>query len=142
MGTEDYTEPEAPEAADATEVTDDDLKLPAAFVRQPRPHVTQAPIDNLAEDEEESSIDYGHESGYTSRSHNPFEGSGYRRSRRDAKTFTKDLKYGSYLEVPKGKRDLFTSSRQQKRNAMISRVATVCVVVVLVALIWFFFLRG
>lgn len=111
-----------------------------AYVREPVPHRTQAAINRMDEDDFESSIDYSHESGYTTRRGSAFSGSGYRRSRADEQRFKKDLKYGQYLEVPKGRRDLFASQRQQRaRTAAI--VAVLVALVLIVALILWLVLR-
>jgi hypothetical protein len=119
----------------------DGYEAPAMFVRAPRQHVSQAPIDDLDEDEFEASIDYSHESNYTRRNLNPFEGSGYRRSRNDAAKFTKDLKYGRYLEVPKGRRDLFSAKRRHKTSnhhlLAVALIAVACAVIVVACLLAF-----
>lgn len=111
-----------------------------AYVREPVPHHTQAAINRMDEDDFESSIDYSHESGYTTRRGSAFSGGGYRRSRADEQRFKKDLKYGQYLEVPKGRRDLFASQQQQRaRTAAI--VAVLVAAVLIVALILWLVLR-
>ena len=111
-----------------------------AYVREPVPHRTQAAINRMDEDDFESSIDYSHESGYTTRRGSAFSGSGYRRSRADEQRFKKELKYGQYLEVPKGRRDLFASQKQQRaRTAAI--LAVLVAAALLVALILWLVLR-
>lgn len=105
------------------------------FVREPRPHRTQQPINLMSEDDEAADLDYTHESSYTTRGGLPLSGSGYRRSRNDAARFKKDLKYGQYLEVPKGRRDLFASQRQMRNRRVALAVVLAVVVVVLIIVI-------
>lgn len=104
------------------------------FVRDPVPHRTQPAVDLLEEEEAESAVDFSHESDFTTRRGSVLSGGGYRRSRADEKRFKKDLRYGQYLSVPKGRRDLFASKRQmqQRRLALVAIAVVVVVVLVLV----------
>ena len=85
----------------------------------------------MSEDDEASAIDYAHESDYTTRRGSMLSGAGYRRSRSDERRFKEGLKYGQYLEVPKGRRDLFATKKQQRNR----RVAIACIAVVAVAVV-------
>lgn len=103
----------------------------APLTREPTPHRTQPPVDLMSEDDEASAIDYAHESDYTTRRGSMLSGAGYRRSRSDERRFKEGLKYGQYLEVPKGRRDLFATKKQQRNR----RVAIACIAVVAVAVV-------
>lgn len=126
----------APQAGYAPETYREPANPRGAYVREPVPHRTQAAINRMDEDDFESSIDYSHESGYTTRRGSAFSGSGYRRSRADEQRFKKDLKYGQYLEVPKGRRDLFASQRQQRTRIVAIVLALVAVLLVVALVLW------
>ena len=106
------------------------------FVREPVPHVTQPAVDLMEEDDTEGAIDYTHESDFTTRRGPVLSGAGYRRSRADEKRFKKDLKYGQYLSVPKGRRDLFSSKRQMQQRRMTVALVAVVAVAVAALIIW------
>ena len=97
--------PSAPESGAAP--------APAPYVRQRPPHRTVEPIDDLAEDEE-ASIPVTHDSGYTVRG-SALSGRAYKRSRAEGKQLRRDLHYGQYLEIPKGRRDIFVSRERKTR---------------------------
>ena len=107
-----------------------------AFVREPVPHVTQPAVDLMDEDDTEGAIDYAHESGFTTRRGPVLSGAGYRRSRADEKRFKKDLRYGQYLSVPKGRRDLFSSKRQTQRRRVTMALAAVIALAVVALVVW------
>lgn len=99
------------------------------YIRQPRPRKTQEAIDDMAQDETYSA-GFAHDSNYAVGGASPISGMGYRRSRADMGRLQHDLHYGQYLEIPKGKRQIFTSREQQR--AMRSRAATVGVIIFLI----------
>lgn len=63
-------------------------------------------------------------------------GAGYRRSRADEKRFKKDLRYGQYLSVPKGRRDLFSSKRQMQQRRVTMALVAVIAVAVVALVVW------
>ena len=107
-----------------------------AFVHPPARRRTQPPVNVSAEDFDP--IDYAESTSYTSRSHQPLSGAGYRRSRHHAERMKRNLRYGQYLEVPKGQRDIF-SPQDRRRSATIALVVALALViaaVVLAILLW------
>lgn len=96
------------------------------YVRASKPHRSQGSIDDLGQEVEP---DYVNDSDYSSRG-GLTSGAGYRRSRSDMKQLRRDLHYGQYLEIPKGRRDIF-ASRERK-----SRIKSVLALIVVVALLF------
>lgn len=96
------------------------------YVRASRPHRSQGSIDDLGQEVEP---DYVNDSDYASRG-GLTSGAGYRRSRSDMRQLRRDLHYGQYLEIPKGRRDIF-ASRERK-----SRIKSVLALIVVVALLF------
>ena len=119
--------PSAPESGAAP--------APAPYVRQRPPHRTVEPIDDLAEDEE-ASIPVTHDSGYTVRG-SALSGRAYKRSRAEGKQLRRDLHYGQYLEIPKGRRDIFVSRERKTRvKTFIALVAVLALLAVVACLAW------
>ena len=120
----------APDAAPA------EAPRPTPYVRQRPAHRTVEPIDDIAEDDEAGSVPYTHDSGYTTRS-SPLAGRAYRRSRAQEKQLRRDLHYGQYLEIPKGRRDIFVSRERTSRiRTFIALVVVLAVLAVVGYFVW------
>lgn len=100
----------------------------APYIRQPKPRKTAEAIDDLGEDESYSA-GFAHDSNIAVGGSLPLSGQPYRRSRADMGKLQRDLHYGQYLEIPKGRRQIF-ASRERERQIR-SRIAAVVVIVVL-----------
>ena len=76
---------------------------PAVYERPARPRKTAEPINEMTET---GSIDavYVSDSDYSGKG---LSDSSYRRSRSGMNQLRRDLHYGQYLEIPKGRRDIF-----------------------------------
>ena len=109
----------------------DDIGARTPYVRKPRPRKTQAPINDLAQDE---SYDQGytHDSNVTVGSRNPLSGTVYSRSRANMPQLQRDLHYGQYLSIPKGRRQIFSS--RDRSDAIKTRAWTAAIVIVLLIL--------
>jgi hypothetical protein len=118
-------------SGDGTRTTPDREASPAdgSYHRPATPHRTMPPVDDLAEDDLEASINYVHDTDYANGSLNPLESREYRRNRSELSKAQKDLRYGQYLEVPKGRRAIF--SRQERNRRIKSALALVALIVVL-----------
>lgn len=99
---------------------------PQAFVREPKARITQPPIDDNLSYADEAG--YAHDSDFTNDGV-ALSGKGYRKSRSDMNVLRRDLHYGQYLQIPKGRRDIFVS-RERK-----TRLRTVVAVFLLLALL-------
>ena len=108
---------------------------PQAFVR-PRPaHRSVEPIDDLANEQDEREV-VTHDSDYTVRG-SAFSGRAYRRSRTQGEQLRRDLHYGQYLEIPKGRRDIFASRERKTRiKTAIALVVVLAVLAVVVFFVW------
>lgn len=142
-----------PEPSPAPSGTEDDLPLgfdpqaasPAAqeapgaaeprprYVRQRPPHHTQSAIDDLEQDRGVST-GYAHDSNVAVRG-GAFSGGGqYRRSHGGMDQIQRG-RYGQYLEVPKGRRSIFSSREKARRRRSLAAMAAVVAVLVVVAII-------
>ena len=101
------------ETTDVADVNTDVAPTPEPYVRKRPAHRTVEPIDDLAEDREESAP-IAHDSDYTVRG-SALSGRAYRRSRAEGQQLRRDLHYGQYLEIPKGRRDIFVSRERKTR---------------------------
>ena len=101
---------------------------PTPYVRQRPAHRTVEPIDDIAEDDAAGNVPITHDSSYTGRG-GGLSGRGYRRSRAQEQQLRRDLHYGQYLEIPKGRRDIFVS--RERRMRVRSFFALVVVLLVL-----------
>ena len=101
------------------------------YVRASRPHRSQGSIDDLGQEVEP---DYVNDSDYSTRG-GIGSGAGYRRSRSDMKQLRRDLHYGQYLEIPKGRRDIFAS--RERKNRVKSVLALIVVLALVFAAAWF-----
>lgn len=133
----------ARESTDATEDTNpyestsDSVPTPASmprYVRRSTPHKTQPPVNDLAQDDVIQQ-ERSHDSKY-SVSKSPISGRGYRRSRSDMPNVKKELKYGQYLEVPKGGRSIFESRSQRRHRQQITIGVAVVAAVIIAIVLW------
>ncbi|MDD5800157.1 MAG: hypothetical protein PUD09_05945 [Coriobacteriales bacterium] len=99
------------------------------YIRQPRPRKTQEAINDMEQDETYS-VGFAHDSNVAVGGNTPLSGLGYRRSRADMGKLQRDLHYGQYLEIPKGKRQIFSS--REREQQIRSRAITVGVVAFLI----------
>lgn len=131
MGEEERREQDA--TRQAGEVAETDVpnvaEEPLPFVRPRAPHKTQAAIDDLGQDSG-GVQGYAHDSNVAVGSM-PFTDGGYRRSRSSMDQL-KGSRYGQYLEIPKGRRSIFSSRGQEKRRG--STLGGAAAVIVLAAL--------
>ena len=113
----------------------DQVPSPAPFVRTRPPRRSVEPIDDLAEDEEQS-IPVTHDSGYTTPG-GALSGRAYRRSRTEGQQLRRDLHYGQYLEIPKGRRDIVVSRERKTRvKTFIALVAVLALLAVVAYFAW------
>jgi len=98
------------------------------YVRKPKPRKTQEAINDLEQDETYAS-GFTHDSNITVRGRNPLSGSAYSRSRTNMTKLQRDLHYGQYLEIPKGRRQIFSS--RERSAAIRSRAAIAAILIVL-----------
>ena len=103
----------------------------APYIRQPKPRKTAEAIDDLGEDESYSA-GFAHDSNIAVGGSLPLSGLPYRRSRADMGKLQRDLHYGQYLEIPKGRRQIF-ASRERERQIRYRIAAVVVIVVLLLA---------
>lgn len=107
----------------------------APYVRQRPAHRSVEPIDDLASEAEEPDT-IAHDSGYTVPG-GMLTGRAYRRSRTEGAQLRRDLHYGQYLEIPKGRRDIFaTRERKTRIKTAIALVAVLAVLAIVVFLVW------
>ena len=105
------------------------------YVRQRPAHRSVEPIDDFANEEDEPA-QIAHDSGYTIGG-GAFSGRGYRRSRADGQQLRRDLHYGQYLEIPKGRRDIFVSRERKTRiKTALALIAVLAVLAVVVYFLW------
>ena len=112
------------------------------YVRKTRPRKTQEAINDLEQDETYSQ-GFTHDSNVTVGSRNPLSGTVYSRSRQKMPQLQRDLHYGQYLEIPKGKRQIFSS--RERSAAIRSRAITAAILVVLIIIAivaWMLILRN
>ncbi len=107
---------------------------PAPYVRQRPARRSVEPIDDFSSEEPEPT--YVSDSRYTTRG-SALSGGGYRRSRATSKQLRRDLHYGQYLEIPKGRRDIFVSRERRTRiKTAIALIAVLAVLAVVVFFLW------
>ena len=105
----------------------------APYVRQRPAHRSVEPIDDLANEAEEPES-YAHDSDFTTRG-SVLSGGAYRRSRSEGAQLRRDLHYGQYLEIPKGRRDIFAS--RERKTRIKSAIALIVVLAVLAVVVYF-----
>lgn len=104
----------------------------ATIYVRPRPeHRSVEPIDDFAQ-EADPLTDLPHESAYVPRS-SMLEGRSYRRSRAEISQLRKNLQYGQYLEIPKGRREIFVS--REKRSRLKTVIALLLIILILAVVI-------
>lgn len=109
----------------------DDAPARKPYVPKARPRKTQEAINDLEEDES-FAAGFTHDSNITVGSRNPLSGRAYNRSRGGVAQLQRDLHYGQYLEIPKGKRQIFSS---RERSAAIRSRAIIAVIMIALAVI-------
>ena len=120
----------------STEPATGDFERHAApYVRQRPTHRSVEPIDDLASEADEPET-VAHDSGYTVPG-GMLTGRAYRRSRTEGSKLRCDLHYGQYLEIPKGRRDIFaTRERRTRIKTAIALVVVLAVLAVVVYFVW------
>lgn len=109
---------------------------PQRYTRERPAHRTVEPIDDLQADEDDNH--FTHDSDYANRG-SVLSGRSYRRSRSEMTQLRRDLHYGQYLEIPKGRRDIFASRERKSRiRSMIALVVLIIVLAVVVYFVWTF----
>lgn len=106
---------------------------PAPYVRQRPAHRSVEPIDDF-ENEEGEPEHIAHDSDFTARG-GALSGLAYRRSRAEGEQLRRDLHYGQYLEIPKGRRDIFAS--RERKSRIKSAIALIVVLAVLAVVVYF-----
>ncbi|MBM6774673.1 hypothetical protein [Olsenella profusa] len=105
------------------------------YVRQRPAHRSVEPIDDFALEEGEPET-FAHDSGFTTRG-GAFSGRAYRRSRAEGAQLRRDLHYGQYLEIPKGRRDIFASRERKTRiKTALAAIAVLAILAVVVFVLW------
>ena len=107
----------------------DELERRTPYVRKTRPRKTQEAIDDLEQDDTYAQ-GFTHDSNVTVGGRNPLSGTVYSRSRGSMPQLQRDLHYGQYLSIPKGKRQIFSS--RERSAAVKSRAITAIILIVLV----------
>ena len=103
------------------------------YVRTPKKRITADPINDYAQ--EGVDVDaYTHESDFTADA-GRLSGKGYRRSRSEMKQLKRNLQYGQYLEIPKGRRDIF--AKRERMTRFKSLLAAIIVLAVLAVVAYF-----
>ena len=103
------------------------------YVRTPKPRLTADPIDDYTQNGVDSAA-YTHESDFTADA-GLMAGKGYRRSRSEMKQLKRNLQYGQYLEIPKGRRDIF--AKRERMSRFKSLLAAVVVIAILGVVAYF-----
>lgn len=105
----------------------------APYVRQRPAHRSVEPIDDLAQEPDEAGY-VTHDSDFTVPG-GAISGRAYRHSRAEGAQLRRDLHYGQYLEIPKGRRDIFAS--RERRTRIKTAVALFVVLAVLAVVVFF-----
>ncbi len=122
-------DPQAPAQAQAQ-------PQPAPYVRQRPAHRNVGTVSDYDESGEAAPAQTAHDSGYTNRG-SLVSGGAYRRSRSDAKKLRRDLHYGQYLEIPKGRRDIFVKRERTTRiKTALALIVVIAVLAVVVHFMW------
>lgn len=104
------------------------------FVRARAPHQTQTPVNDI-QDDDAIKQEYSYDTSFTYSKHTPIEGRTYRRSRSNMRKAKQELKYGQYLSVPKGNREIFGSHDRIRRRQMLA--IGIAIVIIILILIFF-----
>ena len=110
---------------------------PQRYTRTRTPHKTVAPIDDF---DNQASADgfegFTHDSDYANRG-SMLSGRSYRKSRSEMPQLRRDLHYGQYLEIPKGRRDIFASRERKMRiRSVVALIAVIAILCVIVFFVW------
>ena len=114
--------------------TKQEAVTPKPYVPKVRPRKTQEAINDLEEDET-FAAGFTHDSNVTVGSRNPLSGRAYNRSRGGVTQLQRDLHYGQYLEIPKGRRQIFSS---RERSAAVRSRAAIAIIMIVLVIIAFF----
>lgn len=106
-----------------------------AYVRKPRPRHTQPPVDDIQLDDE-IGRGYAYDSSYTVSTLSPLRKGAYRRARSSEAKVRQELKYGQYLSVPKGNREIFSTHNRARTRHLVAIAAVVAALLVLILLFW------
>jgi hypothetical protein len=103
-----------------------------SYVHPSRPRKTQPTISEPQNTKYPS--DYTHDSGIAIGGGGPLSGASYRRSRSEMKRLQRDLHYGQYLEIPKGRRSIFASQERARRTKSVIALAVVAAILAIAAI--------
>lgn len=129
--------PEAqPQGASQPQAAPQPQPQPAPYVRERAQHRSVEPISDFADGDEVRGA-MTHDSGYEGK--RGMGGHSYRRSRAEGQQLRRDLHYGQYLEIPKGRRDIFVSrERKSRRRSLIACIVVLVILAVVVFFLWEF----
>lgn len=110
---------------------------PQRYTRARTPHKTVAPINDFDNQVSSEGFEgFTHDSDYANRG-SVLSGRSYRKSRSEMPQLRRDLHYGQYLEIPKGRRDIFASRERKMRiRSAIALIAVIVVLCVIVFFVW------
>jgi len=111
---------------------------PAVFERPARPRKTQEPINDMSETGSVDAV-YVSDSEYAGAG---LADSSYRRSRSGMNQLRRDLHYGQYLEIPKGRRDIFRRKERLHNAGALIAVVFVLAAVAIAAYFVVMYLQG
>lgn len=101
------------------------------YVRQRPAHRSVGTVSDFEGADDQAPANTVSDSGYTNRG--PIVGGGsYRRTRAGAKKIQRNNQYGQYLEVPKGRRDIFVKRERRSNAKTVFALVFVCVVIAIV----------
>lgn len=111
-----------------------DAPVREPFVRERPARRSVEPINDL-ETEGEEPTEFVHDSNLVTGG--GLSGRAYRRSRAEGKQLRRDLHYGQYLEIPKGRRDIFASRERKTRlKTALALVAVLAALAVVAFFVW------
>lgn len=110
---------------------------PQRYTRARTPHKTVAPISDFDNQANADGFEgFTHDSDYANRG-SVLSGRSYRKSRSEMPQLRRDLHYGQYLEIPKGRRDIFASRERKMRiRSVIALIAVIVILAVIVFFVW------
>ena len=107
-----------------------------AYVREPHPHVSQPPVDDMQADETYETS-YTHDTGFTTQKRGIASQGAYRRAQKQELKVRQELKYGQYLSVPKGNREIFGSREDaRKKRVLVGVVIAIAIVAIALIVLW------
>ena len=106
-----------------------------AYVRKPRPHRTQPPVNDVPVDDE-IGRGYAYDSSYTVHGRGHLRSGAYRRARSSEAKVRQELKYGQYLSVPKGNREIFSSRGASHKKRLAIVIVAIALLATLVIVLW------